>query len=60
MTEIERPLAVRRLVSFCEAIYEGQCQVENVAAVRLDDLSNLSRTWGNGHIAVIIDPRTGF
>ncbi|MGO9121675.1 MAG: selenium-dependent molybdenum cofactor biosynthesis protein YqeB [Desulfomonilaceae bacterium] len=57
MTEIERPLAVRRLVSFCEAIYEGQCQVENVTAVRLDDLANVSRTWENGRIAVIVDPQ---
>ena len=57
MTDIERPLAVRRLVSLCEAIYEGQCQVENVTAVLLNDLSNLSRTWASGHIAVIVDPQ---
>ncbi len=57
MTEIESPLAVRRLVSFCEAIYEGQYQVENVTAVRLDNLSDISRGWGNGHIPVIVDPQ---
>ncbi len=57
MTEVERPLAVRRLVSFCEAVYDGLCQVENVTAVRLDDISSLSRAWGNDQIAVIVDPQ---
>ena len=30
MTEIARPLAVRRGVAFCEAIYEGLMEVEGV------------------------------
>ena len=57
MTEIERPLAVRRLVSFCEAIYDGACQVEGVAAARIDKPSDASRVWEKGDIPVIVDPQ---
>jgi xanthine dehydrogenase accessory factor len=34
MTEIERPLAVRRAVSFAQAVFDGETQVEEVHAVR--------------------------
>ena len=57
MTEIEHPLAVRRLVSFCEAIYDGTCQVEGVAAARIDQPSDASRIWEKGDIPVIVDPQ---
>ena len=33
LTEIPQPLAVRRGVSFCEAVYEGCQSVEGVEAV---------------------------
>ena len=56
MTEIERPLAVRRLVSFCEAVYDGESQVEDVAAARIDKPSDALRAWENGGIPVVVDP----
>lgn len=34
MKEILRPTAVRRKVSFAEAIYEGECLVQNVRGIR--------------------------
>ena len=30
MTEIERPLAVRRTVAFAQAVFDGVCRVEEV------------------------------
>ena len=57
MTEIERPLAVRRLVSFCESVYDGTCQVEGVTAARIDEPSVASRMWEKGDIAVVVDPQ---
>jgi len=30
MTDIQEPLAVRRTVSFCEAVYEGKAEVEGI------------------------------
>jgi len=38
ITEQVQPLAVRRLVSFCEAAYRGEITVEGVTARRVDDL----------------------
>ena len=32
MTEIPEPLSVRRMVSFCEAVFEGNMEVEGVRA----------------------------
>ncbi len=47
MMETAQPMAVRRRVSFCEAIYTGSQMVENVTAVRGDDPSAISSAWKN-------------
>ena len=57
MTDLARPMAVRRAVSFCSAITDGEITVEGVRAVRHDveqasTLSDLDRD----HIAVFVDP----
>ena len=41
MTEIPEPLCVRRTVSFSEAVYEGEAEVEGVKAVLIDSLELL-------------------
>jgi xanthine dehydrogenase accessory factor len=56
MTEIPSPLAVRREVSFCEAIFEGQKEVEGVVAKHIQTADDLNRTWEKGMIPVLIDP----
>jgi xanthine dehydrogenase accessory factor len=56
MTEVERPLAVRRLVSFCEAVYDDVCHVEDVAAARIDNPSDAARVWEKQDIPVLVDP----
>ena len=50
------PLAVRRQVSFCEAVYEGRHSVEGVAAVRVESSAQAYAAWSKGAIAVFIDP----
>jgi xanthine dehydrogenase accessory factor len=58
MTELERPTAVRRRVSFAAAIYSSEIEIEGVRGVawRLDQAGALSRfDWT--HIPVFIDPR---
>ena len=37
MTEIDKPLTVRRMVSFSEALHEGNWSVEGVEAVQIQD-----------------------
>lgn len=55
--ETKQPLAVRRPVSFCEAVYDGRQKVEGIEAVRLDDPKNLESVWQDGRLAVAVDPQ---
>jgi len=56
MLEAPNPLAVRRMVSFCEALHEGRQTVEDVTAVRVDTPGDIACTWSRGEIAVMVDP----
>ena len=56
MTEIDYPLAVRRLVSFCEAVHHGCWTVEGVSALRVSSLDELPRVWEHGSVGIIVDP----
>jgi xanthine dehydrogenase accessory factor len=55
ITELPRPLAVRRLVSFSEAVYSGQTTVEDLTA-RLVTADQLQVALDAGEIPVLIDP----
>jgi xanthine dehydrogenase accessory factor len=59
ITEIPKPLAVRRLASFSEAIYSGEASVEGIVAKRvieIDDPLRILQLLSKGRIPVIIDP----
>jgi xanthine dehydrogenase accessory factor len=56
MLETDRPLAVRRCVSFCEAVYDGAITVEAITARRSDAFSDISRIWDAGEVPVLVDP----
>ena len=56
VTEINRPMAVRRTVSFCEAVYDGQTEVEGVRALRTDDAHDVPAVWEKGWLPVMVDP----
>ncbi len=53
LAETERPLAVRRLVSFSEAVYAGRTQVEDVSGALVE--SN-AVTFRSGRVEVVVDP----
>lgn len=55
ITELPQPLAVRRTVSFAEAVYERSWEVEGVRA-RLVEADQLSAVLEAGEIPVLIDP----
>lgn len=55
MLEIPEPMAVRRRVSFCEAVYDGSQTVEGVEAVRVHDMDSVAGAWKQGKIAVAVD-----
>ncbi|MEN6617192.1 MAG: selenium-dependent molybdenum cofactor biosynthesis protein YqeB [Syntrophorhabdus sp.] len=56
MLEIERPLCVRRFVSFCEAVQDGSATVEGITARRVAAIADIAATWEAGEIPVMIDP----
>lgn len=56
MLEIPQPLAVRREVSFCEAIYEGKKKVEGVQATFIQSPEEISSLWERKEIPILIDP----
>jgi len=56
MTEISGPLAVRRAVSFCEAVYDGAMKVEGVTAVKVGSPKEIEGAWEKGEIPLLIDP----
>lgn len=55
MTEVESPLAVRRMVSFCEAIHEGSWVVEGITAQRVRDSVDVMRAWEGRLVPIIVD-----
>ncbi len=56
ITEINKPLAVRRLVAFAQAVYEAECLVEDVHARLAANPSEATRILVDGDVPVIIDP----
>jgi xanthine dehydrogenase accessory factor len=60
MSEIAIPIAVRRRVAFCEAVYEGRMTVEGVEAELVKDLSELPGVWDRKRIAVLVDGEASF
>ena len=55
ISELAQPLAVRRTVSFSEAVYEKQMTVEGVTA-RMVEPKQISAALDAGEIPVIVDP----
>jgi xanthine dehydrogenase accessory factor len=56
LTETDQPLAVRRKVSFCEAVYDEQTKVEGVEALLITDPDDRFRAWAEGKIPLLLDP----
>ena len=45
ITELAQPLVIRRTVSFAEAIFEGNTQVEEVTGQRCESLVDIQKSW---------------
>jgi xanthine dehydrogenase accessory factor len=55
MMETAMPLAVRREVSFCEAVHRGSTTVEGVEALRASGAERFKSIWDQGNIVVTVD-----
>lgn len=59
MTETAAPLAVRRAVSFCEAIYDGAQTVEGLTARLVAAPAGCAAVWAAGELPLLVDPDLG-
>ena len=53
--ESERPSAIRREVSFCEAVYDGEAFVEGVLSHKIEDVSECDKVWKLKEIPLLVD-----
>ncbi|MEW6243130.1 MAG: selenium-dependent molybdenum cofactor biosynthesis protein YqeB [Bacillota bacterium] len=58
LLEIPHPAAVRRSVSFSEAVYKGETVVEGVRAVLIPEAARAATVWAGGCIPVLVDPNS--
>ncbi len=56
MTEVPRPLAVRRRVSFCEAVHDGTSGVEGLTGRLIDRPEQAREVIAAGEVPVLVDP----
>jgi xanthine dehydrogenase accessory factor len=56
VTETFRPMAVRRKVSFCDAVYDGSALVEGVEGIRIEKADGADKAWDAKKIPVLVDP----
>ena len=55
--ETEHPAAIRRQVSLCEAVYEGETTVEGLRAVCISKQEEAEAVWAQNAVPVLIDPK---
>ena len=55
LTEIERPLVVRRFASFANAVLEGEAEVEGICAVKAGCIEDIYKMWCGVDIPVLCD-----
>ena len=56
LLETHAPLAVRRSVSFCQAVYDGEQQVEGISARLAQNAQEIAKLWRQEMLAVAVDP----
>lgn len=54
--ETGQPTAIRRKVSFSEAVYDGSTVVESVVCRRVETETQIAQAWKEGEIPLLIDP----
>ncbi|QLY80406.1 selenium-dependent molybdenum cofactor biosynthesis protein YqeB [Clostridium intestinale] len=58
--EIENPTCIRRAVSFSEALFEDEIEVEGIKSVRVKNLEEIEDAWKNNKVPVIVDPKGSY
>jgi len=56
ITELEKPTVIRRMVSFAEAVYQGEMGIGGIYAKKVKDSKKALKTLKEGKIPVLVDP----
>lgn len=56
VTELAQPRAVRRTVSFAQAVFDGSVQVEEVTGLRVESMAAALQALAEGTVPVMVDP----
>jgi xanthine dehydrogenase accessory factor len=57
LTEVAKPLAVCRGVTFSEAVFDGSKTIEGVTAeLTAKSMEAINRVWARGNIPLVVDP----
>ena len=56
LTEVAQPIAISRGVSFCEAIYDGEKEVEGIIAKRITSAEVITSSWEENKLPILVDP----
>ena len=56
MTELHQPLVVRRMVSYAEAMYQGEFEVEGEIAQRIEAFEDAHKVLSVEKIPLVVDP----
>lgn len=54
--EVAKPTCIRRSVSFAEAIFEKEVEIEGIKAIKADSIVEIEQAWQNKKIPIVIDP----
>lgn len=53
--EIDKPTVIRRTVSFAQAVYDNEIIIEEVKAVKINSLDEVSKVLKNNEIPLLVD-----
>ena len=56
VSELPQPRAVRRTVSFAQAVYDGEITIEGIPAKRIDRAAEINGVLSSGAVPVLVDP----
>ncbi|MGG5341037.1 selenium-dependent molybdenum cofactor biosynthesis protein YqeB [Enterococcus sp. AZ192] len=55
--EAEKPLAIRRTVALCNAVFQKKQHVEDMKAVLVESKNECHECWKNGYLPVLVDTK---
>lgn len=58
LTETPHPKAISRGVTFSEAVYDGEKEVEGVVAKLVKSVGDIPKAWEENKVPIIVDPET--